>query len=110
MLFAIINKAKTIHLAKQEKETGVTSVNFTVSGRYKGDTTEDNPESLKMIVAEVKVLVFRIVDKIEENRLMPISEHTAKTMELYLALAQAEIDEIYGYLGIKIKFQKEIKI
>lgn len=67
---SIVNKAKVISLANQEKETGITIINFTVSGRYTGTTTEDNPESLKRMVAEVKVLVFRIVDKIEQNRLM----------------------------------------
>lgn len=106
---SIVNKAKVIYLAKQEKETGIIIVNFTVSGRYTGTTTEDNPESLKKMVAEVKCIVFRIVDKIDQTTLMPISEHTAKTMELYLALAQAEINETYGDLGIKVEFQREKK-
>lgn len=106
---SLVNKAKAINLTKKEKETGILTVNFTVSGRYTGAKKDDSPQSLKQIVAEVKVIVFRFAESGEQNYLIPISEHTEKTMQLYIGLAQAEIDETYGSLKLKIEFTRQIK-
>jgi hypothetical protein len=105
----LVNKAKTIKLTKKEQETGIVSVNLIVSGRYTGSQKDDDPQSLKRKVAEVKVIVFRFAESGEQNHLIPISEHTEKTMQLYIGLAQAEIDETYRSLELKIEFTRQIK-
>lgn len=107
---SIVNKAKAISLVFQERKQGRPKIEIKVNpeGKYVGSATEYSPDVLKSIIATVQVVVFRFVDE-RTNQAIPISQHTVKNMQLLIALAQSEIDELYGDLDIKIKFEQETK-
>lgn len=109
-VLSLVNKAKAISYVSKERKLGKPTVELDVNplGKYTGPTTEGDPDTLKSTITNDQVIVFRCVDE-RWNQSIPLSEHTAKNMQLLIALAQSEIDETYGTLGIKVKFERQIK-
>lgn len=107
---SIVNKAKAISLAYQEETLGRPTIELDVNpeGKYSGQATESDANVLKSIIVMVRVVVLRSVDE-DTNTAIAISQHSAKNMQLLIALAQTEIDQVYGDLGINLRFEREIK-
>lgn len=107
---SIVNKARAISLVSQERKQGLPKIEIKVNpeGKYTAPATEHDPNVLKSIIVSVQVVVFRFVNE-KTNQAIPISQHTKKNMQLLIALAQSEIDDLYGDLNIKIKFERESK-
>ncbi|NET59786.1 MAG: hypothetical protein F6K47_27645 [Symploca sp. SIO2E6] len=106
---SLVNKAKAIGAAKADVEAGGANVIIRLNSNYAGLATDKDPASIKFKLTTVRVIVFRNVEEGDKDKMIPISEHTEKTIELFISLAQSEIERDYGELGITIEFQRTIK-
>ncbi|NEP58769.1 MAG: hypothetical protein F6K31_17410 [Symploca sp. SIO2G7] len=106
---SLVNKAKAISAAKADVAAGGANVIIKLTSNYTGLATDNDPVSLKSKLTTVRIVVFRNVEEGNKEQIIPISEHTEKTIELFISLALSEIEQNYGDIEMTIEFQRIIK-